>query len=94
MVLYRDLFVNEVRLASQPKTKDSFGYCLETMRGVRAVAVEVLQLLARFYVDSKLKITFFGPSRVHVKERKVRAPSSRPLLLGGLLRGSSDLARY
>jgi hypothetical protein len=43
------------------------------MKGVQAVAVEILQLLAQFKIDTEPDITF-GPSHFHVKERKVRAP--------------------
>jgi hypothetical protein len=43
------------------------------MGWVQAVAVQVLQLLARFQIDSKPKITFIQPDHFHVQEGKIRA---------------------
>jgi hypothetical protein len=39
---------------------------------VRAVTVQVLQLLARFQIDTELKITFVWPGYFHAQEGKVR----------------------
>jgi hypothetical protein len=64
-ILYLDSSVNDVRLASQPNNTPLV-IALNQLWGVWAVTIQVLELLTRFQVDPKSKVTFIQPCHFHV----------------------------